>query len=131
MPESREMTRSRLPLNLSAPENDRFAVHLIYALYAASVVFGIPSLIGVVLAYIKREDVRGTDLEGHVGWLIRTFWVWLALWVVGTVCVALILLAPIGWLLMGFAHLWFIYRIVKGWVVHSNENMLKNPTAFW
>lgn len=130
--EHQQLVRSgRLPLNLSAPENDRFAIHLVYALYAASIVFGLPSVLGVLLAYLKREDVRGTEVEGHVGWQIRTFWIWLAFWLVGTVCVASLVLLPVGWALLGFGHLWFVYRIVKGWVVHSNENALRNPSGFW
>lgn len=132
MSQRNEIVRAdRLPLKLSAPENDRLAVHIVYALYAAAILFGVPSVLGVLLAYLKREDVAGTDLEGHIGWQIRTFWIWLVFWVVGTVCVASLLLIPVGWLLLGFGHLWFVYRVVKGWIVHSNENSLRNPSGFW
>jgi uncharacterized membrane protein len=132
MSQRNEIVRAdRLPLRLSAPENDRLAVHIVYALYAAAILFGVPSVLGVLLAYLKREDVAGTDLEGHIGWQIRTFWIWLVFWVVGTVCVASVLLIPVGWLLLGFGHLWFVYRVVKGWIVHSNENSLGNPRGFW
>jgi uncharacterized membrane protein len=132
IPDDRAVARpGRLPLNLSAQENDRFAIHLIYGLYAAAIVFGIPVFLGVLLAYLKRDDVRGTELESHIGWQIRSFWIWLTFWVVGSVCVATFILAPIGWLMMGFGHLWLVYRIVKGWVVHSNERALRAPGNFW
>src|SRR5262245_30214604 len=69
--------------------------HLVYALHAlglalgafgaASVVgsflFGWPSIIAVIINYVKRSDVRGTWLESHFGWQIRTFW-YARLWVV-------------------------------------------------
>ena len=62
--------------------------HVIYGLHAAAVVigvtssatvaggfvFGLPSLIAVLLNYLKRSDVRGTWLESHFVWQIRTFW---------------------------------------------------------
>ena len=69
---------------------------VIYALHAFSLLIGIvgtatvigafltgwPSLIAVILNYIKRGDVRGTWLESHFRWQIRTFWyglLWVAL----------------------------------------------------
>jgi len=68
---------------------------VIYALHAFSLLIGIvgtatvigafltgwPSLIAVILNYVKRGDVRGTWLESHFRWQIRTFWYGL-LWVV-------------------------------------------------
>src|SRR5512147_977380 len=68
--------------------------HAIYGLHAFSLITGIlgaatvigafltgwPSLIAVVLNYVKRADVRGTWLESHFRWQIRTFWYGL-LWV--------------------------------------------------
>ena len=41
---------------------------------------GWPSIIAVILNYVKRGDVRGTWLESHFRWQIRTFW-WGLLWV--------------------------------------------------
>jgi len=62
--------------------------HIIYGLHAVAVgvgvtsaatvaggfVFGLPSLIAVFLNYLKRGDVKGTWLESHFRWQIRTFW---------------------------------------------------------
>src|SRR5215210_7948593 len=67
----------------------------IYALHAFSLLIGIigaativgafllgwPSIIAVILNYVKRGDARGTWLESHFRWQIRTFWFG-ALWVV-------------------------------------------------
>ncbi len=105
---------------------------IIYALHAFSIVTGIvgtatvigafltgwPSIIAVILNYVKRGDVRGTWLDSHFAWQIRTFWFGL-LWV--ALCVALVVLTlGIGlivvWLPLGIVTLWFIYRVVRGWV---------------
>src|SRR3989344_7847088 len=54
----------------------------VYALQAASFLLLITYFIAVMLNYIKRDDARGTWLESHFRWQIRTFWfglLWLAL----------------------------------------------------
>jgi len=39
-----------------------------------SFLFGWPSIIAVILNYVYRGDARGTWLETHFTWQIRTFW---------------------------------------------------------
>jgi uncharacterized membrane protein len=108
--------------------------HIVYALHtlglvigafgAASIVgsflFGWPSIIAVIINYVKRSDVRGTWLDSHFSWQIRTFW-WALLWavVVGIVGATLTLvLIGIPILIFGFFALgvWAIYRIARGWL---------------
>jgi uncharacterized membrane protein len=105
---------------------------VIYALHAFSLLIGIvgtatvigafltgwPSLIAVILNYVKRGDVRGTWLESHFRWQIRTFWYGL-LWVV--LCgVFIVMTLGIGilivWLPLIVVAVWFIYRIARGWL---------------
>jgi len=106
--------------------------HAIYALHAFSLVTGIvgaatvvgafltgwPSIIAVILNYVERSEVRGTWLESHFRWQIRTFWFGL-LW--ATLC-GLFIVATLGiglliaWLPLSLVGLWFIYRIVRGWL---------------
>ncbi len=80
--------------------------------------FGWPSIIAVILNYVKRSDARGTWLESHFRWQIRTFWFGL-LWV--TICVTFIV-ATLGigvlvaWLPLAAVGLWFIYRTARGWL---------------
>jgi uncharacterized membrane protein len=106
--------------------------HAIYALHAFSLVTGIigtatvvgafltgwPSIIAVILNYVKRSDARGTWLESHFRWQIRTFWFGL-LWV-GLCALFVILTLGIGlliaWLPLGIVTIWFVYRIVRGWL---------------
>ena len=46
-------------------------------------VFGVPSIIAVVINYVKRGEARGTYLESHFRWQIRTFWFALLWCVIG------------------------------------------------
>jgi uncharacterized membrane protein len=105
---------------------------IIYALHAASLLTGIlgaatvvgafligwPSIIAVILNYVKRSEVRGTWLESHFRWQIRTFW-WGLLWV--SLCIMFVVLTLglglfIVWLPIGIVSLWFVYRIARGWL---------------
>src|SRR5256714_15560437 len=109
--------------------------HVIYGLHAASLVTGIvgvatvvgafligwPSLIAVILNYAKRSEVRGTWLDSHFGWQIRTFWFALLWLVVGAMAFFTFVGIPVAivvWVLTG---LWVLYRIVRGWMTLSSE----------
>jgi uncharacterized membrane protein len=127
MPDTIPAPRRNLPFRLSVPENDKLAMHVVYALYAASVVTAVPGMLGVILAYLKRGEVAGTHLESHATWQIRTFWTWLLMLAVGF----LLLFVLIGGLVIGAAQLWLIYRIVKGWLVLIDERPIDRPEAFF
>ena len=104
----------------------------IYALHAFSLLVGIfgaatvigafligwPSIIAVILNYVKRGETRGTWLESHFRWQIRTFW-YGALWV-GLCLLFIILTLGVGiliaWLPLAIVSIWFIYRIARGWM---------------
>lgn len=85
---------------------------VVYVLYALSFLYGITAIAGVVIAYIKRDDVRGTWLESHFAWQIHTFW-WGLLWTVVGVVLALV---AVGFLILLAVWIWTIYRVVKGWL---------------
>ena len=90
---------------------------VVYALQALSFLWGVTAIIGVVINYVKRDDVRGTLLENHFNWQIRTFW-WGLLW--GVIGFALIFVF-VGFFILFAAWVWMIYRVVKGWL-KLNEN---------
>lgn len=104
--------------------------HVIYGLHAFTVVSGLltpmfivtafltgwPSILAVVLNYIKRSEVRGTYLESHFRWQIRTFWFAL-LWVVLSLLLAATLIGiPMAFVLATIAGIWVFYRVVRGWL---------------
>jgi uncharacterized membrane protein len=71
---------------------------------------GITGLAGVIINYIKLDDVRDTWVEPHFRWQIRTFWIGLLWTVIGVVTSFII----IGWFILIGIAIWVIYRIVKG-----------------
>ena len=91
------------------------------AFIATAFVFSIPSIIAVIMNYVKRDEVRGTWLDSHFSWQLRTFW-WAALWilVVAVISTPLILLLGLGlltmWLGISLVGLWILYRVLRGWL---------------
>jgi uncharacterized membrane protein len=121
------------PMSAEAPHVDESLVtytHVIYALHALAVVIGIttfhtivgsfvgglPSIVAVIMNYARRSATRGTYLESHFRWQIRTFW-YALLWAV--VC-GLVMLTIIGipLAMLGLAALgvWIAYRVIRGWL---------------
>ena len=116
--------------------------HLTYALHAiglaigafgaasviGSFIFGWPSIIAVIINYVKRGDARGTWLESHFTWQIRTFWfamLWsILIFLIGLPLTLVIIgfgVWAIGFFILG---VWAIYRIVKGWTRLNNRRAL-------
>jgi uncharacterized membrane protein len=128
------MTTSELPSPATADVSSSLVnwTMLIYALHAFSLLTGIlgaatvigafllgwPSIIAVILNYVKRGEVRGTWLESHFRWQIRTFWFGL-LWV--SLCILFVIFTLglgifIAWIPLLIVSIWFIYRILRGWI---------------
>jgi len=116
--------------------NVTYALHAlglaIGAFGTASVVgaflFGWPSIIAVIINYVKRDQARGTWLESHITWQIRTFWFAL-LWalVIGAVgaVLAIVLVGFAIWIVGFFVlGLWAIYRIVRGWLAFRDRRAI-------
>jgi uncharacterized membrane protein len=117
--------------------------HAIYALHALAVligltspativgsfVFGLPSIVAVIMNYARRSEVQGTWLESHFRWQIRTFWFAL-LWMTVALVVStpLVLLLGLGILTFMIAAaavgLWVIYRVVRGWLALREARVL-------
>jgi uncharacterized membrane protein len=141
----------------SADDSSVTYTHIIYALHAlsgiigltsgatviGSFVFGIPSIIAVIMNYLRRDQVRGSFLESHFNWQIRTFWFALAAGV--AIWLIVIVLAGLGmagifasvftgglslvgtagafvgaWLAFTvgatIVGIWILYRVVRGWL---------------
>ena len=109
-------------------------LHVTYALHAVglaigafgastivgSFIFGWPSIIAVIINYVKRADARGTWLESHFAWQITTFWIAMGLAILVGISGALLAIVIIGFAVWaaGFflIGIWAIYRIAKGWM---------------
>lgn len=99
------------------PSADRLAglkqiTTVVYVLQALSFFFGITAIVGVIINYVKRDDVAGTVYANHFDWQIRTFW-WGLVW---TVVGALLAIFLVGFVVLFVVWVWAIYRVVKGWL---------------
>jgi uncharacterized membrane protein len=99
------------------------------AFIATAFVFSIPSIIAVIMNYVRRSDVRGTWLDSHFSWQLRTFW-WAALWIVviSVISFPLILLFGLGlltmWIGIALVGLWILYRVVRGWLALKDRRAI-------
>jgi len=113
--------------------------HLIYGLHSLAIfigltsavtivgafVFGIPSIVAVVMNYIYQSEVRGSFLESHFRWQIRTFWFAL-LWVgLGVLLVLTIVGILVAWAVFLAAGIWVIYRVARGWLTLRDHRPLQ------
>jgi len=120
--------------------------HVVYALHAASLIvgvvgsatiigsflLGVPSILAVVMNYVRKADAAGTWLESHFRWQIRTFWYAVAaVCVAGAVCLPFVILFGLGVLMFAgcaaVIGLWVLYRIVRGWLALGNSQSLPQP----
>ena len=113
------------------PRRDlRTLTHVMYVLHAFSAFMGVltpafvltafltgwPSIIAVIINYVKRDEVRGTWLESHFAWQLRTFW-YAVLWLVVMMLLAMTLVGiPLAIALFVGVTIWIVYRILRGWM---------------
>ncbi len=96
---------------------------VVYALYAFAYFAGITALIGIVINYVKREEVAGTWLESHFRWQIRTFWFGV-LWAAIGFATTFIL---VGFVVLFVDCIWVVYRVIKGWLYFNDNKPMPGP----
>ncbi|HEX2825207.1 MAG TPA: hypothetical protein VHP37_02565 [Burkholderiales bacterium] len=120
--------------SVDAPAQNLITItHVMYALHgfsalmgvlsAATVItaflFGWPSIIAVIINYVKRDEVRGTWLDSHFSWQLRTFW-YAVLWAVVAFVLAITLVGIVLAVPVAFAlTIWIVYRVIRGWMTLS------------
>lgn len=103
------------PNELAVSQNKKFviAVYVLQALFFIGILFA--PIMGVVINYIKDDDVKGTWLESHFIWQKRTFWYGLLWTVVGAIMIFFI-----NWIIGLVVTIWYFYRIAKGWIYYAD-----------
>lgn len=117
---------------IDAPPSDNLILitHIIYLLHAVAVVtgvvgsativgsflLGLPSVAAVILNYIKQGETRGTYLESHFRWQIRTFWFSALLMLIAAVLFLTIVGIPLTMALIFGTGIWIAYRVIRGWL---------------
>jgi uncharacterized membrane protein len=97
---------------VAGEKNLKTLTNVVYALQALGFLVAITWIVAVVINYVKVDETKGTWLESHFRWQIRTFW-WGLLWgALGVITFVIV----VGWLILVADAVWIIYRIVKGWL---------------
>lgn len=122
-------------------DGSRAWCHIMYGLHALSAfggllgaativgsfLFGWPSIIAVIINYVTRSNVRGTWLDTHWRWQLRTFWLAAAWALAALVLVFTIIGIPFAWLILGILGLWLLYRVIRGWAALVSRNPMPVP----
>ena len=120
-----EETKSEEPVHSAL-----MAAHIVYGLHAFAIVLGItgsatviggfvgsvPSIIAVIINYLKRGGAQGSWAASHYRWQIRTFWFALLWLLIAVLLVVTMIGALFGLGLLIAVTLWLIYRIARGWM---------------
>ena len=119
--------------------------HVIYGLHALTVLIGLtssvfvvtafltglPSIIAVIMNYVRQGDVRGTYLESHFRWQIGTFCFALLWTVVAAVISMPLMLVVIGifplWAAAMAIGRWVVYRVARGWLALRDGRSMPLP----
>ena len=109
--------------------------HITYLLYVLSYfTAGLLWIVPIFMNYAKRRDADNTWLATHFDWQIKTFWYSIVFFVIGVliitfslgglgvsmfadsnnIAIGSVLLASLGFIIMGFTFIWHLYRIVRG-----------------
>ncbi|QEY26305.1 DUF4870 family protein [Neisseria zalophi] len=106
------MSNEIIDNNQPATDKLRTQAIIVYALYAASMLAGVTVIAGVIMAYIKRDEMQGTLYYDHMQYLIKTFWWSLIGFIVGSITLFIV----VGSIILIISAIWFIYRVVAGFI---------------
>ena len=118
------MSQQRSALAGTSPQT--WAI-VVWALFLASILsVALTSIIGVIIAYIKRRDLAGTPYESHMTSAIRTFWITLIVGIVGFV----LLIVGVGAIILGLLALWHLFRVVRGLIYAIDGRPIADPAGW-
>jgi uncharacterized membrane protein len=118
-------------MNSEEPQRSSLvAAHIVYGLHSLAIALGIagsatviggfigsvPSIIAVIVNYVKRGSARGSWAASHYRWQIRTFWFALLWLIIAVLLIVTVVGAPVGLGLLAVLTVWLIYRIARGWL---------------
>lgn len=98
---------------------------LVYILYLVGLVVGVTSIIGVVVAYINKNDAPAW-LKSHYDFQIGTFWIGLLGFFIGILLIPVV----IGFLVLLALLIWWIIRNVKGIRALDKAQAIADPKTW-
>ena len=123
-----EFEQTEAPESEPEPESPELRQYtlIIYILFLIGIVTGLSSLIGVIMAYVERNEMVNTPFEDHMTFLIRTFWIGLIASVIGIITTPII----IGFLIMPLVFVWYTYRCIVGFIKFNDKKPI-DPLGWW
>ena len=106
-------------------DKDRTTAIVIYVLYLLGFATGVSAAVGVILAHSRKTN--RSLWQSHYDYQIRTFWLGLAIVVVG----AVLSVVMVGWLFLAWWCLWTVIRVVKGLMLAINSEAVEDPQTLW
>ena len=107
-------------------ESDRIPLYVVLAFCAGVFTGGLGALVGVVIAYVKRDEVTEVWGNSILTYLITTFWVGLVVSIVGWILVPV----GIGYIILGLLTVWYLLRCVRAVLAVFDRRTISDPTNF-
>ncbi len=98
----------------------------VWALYLGSALTGVSGLIGLIIAYLKRDELSGTIFQSHLTSAIRTFWIALVASLIGVVSSFL----GVGMLIIVVVGIWSLFRSVRGLIKAMDGKPIDDPEGW-
>ncbi|HEU4851371.1 MAG TPA: hypothetical protein VFT37_04365 [Telluria sp.] len=113
-------------VNDASEESIKQTARMLYLGHAVTFIFslGLLNLIPLIINYIKRPYAQGTIVYSHHEWMVKSFWVYVALMAVAVVLMVTIILIPLAWLVGCAAWIWYAYRLIKGFIDLNNNRAM-------
>ncbi len=110
----------------SDPQKARNLLLITYVLFGLSLINGLTAIAAVIIAHLKVGEAADTFIESHYRWLIRTFWIAL----IGAVIGGLLMFIFIGMFVLVAVFLWYVFRLVKGFLAFNDGKPIADPQAW-
>lgn len=99
---------------------------IVWALYLLGCVTAITVIVGLIIAYVKRQELTGTPYESHMTSAIRTFWISL----LGTVVGIVLTFVGIGIIILIAVAVWLLYRVIRGLIRAIDGRPIEDPEGW-
>ena len=107
-------------------DNGRTITIVAYVLHLLGAMFGLPSIVALIINYVVKNDGHGEMIDSHQSWMIRSFWFAL----LGCIISGILVIIIIGWVGFVVVWLWYVWRHIRG-LIDLAENKTMSSTAWF
>ena len=99
---------------------------VVWVLYLLGYVTAFTVIVGVIIAYVKRAELAGTPYASHMTSAIRTFWIGVAVGIVGFVLTFI----GIGLVILFALVVWNLFRVIRGLIRAIDGRPIDDPAGW-